>query len=493
MQAASIKNDDRTAQWVLGLGAGLLALALGYLSSLDPQWLRLEFDLTRTANWVVFLAAVAVALSILRWPEFGLLGLIAIVFTNASEAGVRFHHLPSILQLLIPLLVIALIGRRMTSGRQRWVWDSTALWILLYGTLILVSSLWAREPQLADEHFWEYLRSFALFLLVTHVMISKMTLRRAAWVLVLAGAFLGTLSVYQVLTSSYGQEFGGFGRIKLAHVVGSIFQPRIAGPLSDPNFYAQILVMLVPVALYRLWDESSLRFKAVAAYALAVILTALVFTYSRGGALALGILLLLTVFNKKVSPRSLLLGLLFLMPLALLAPKGFEGRLGTLKQLLPGSEETLVHRDSSFQERTLFMKTAGQMFLAHPFLGVGAGNYAERYDEYAETVGAAVSTEEDFSRPKFPHNLYLQIAAETGVAGLVLFGIIAALCLFNAGSAIRRFRDAGDFDSASIITSLALGLVGYLVTGLFLHGDYMRCFWLLVAMIVAAKQMAYTR
>jgi O-antigen ligase len=476
--------------WFLGLVTSLLALALGYYLSLDPTWVRVGFEPTRASHWLGVLVGIGGLLAILKWPEIGLLLLVAAVYTNVSEIGVRNYHWPSLIQLVVPLLALAILGRQLLSSRSKLVWDPLLGLLILYGAVIFTSSVGAANTELADESLFEHLKGLAIVLVIINLLTSRLDLRRVVWVLVLVGAFLGTISVYQVFTSAYGQEFGGFGRIKLAQIVGHVRQPRIAGPLSDPNFYAQILVPLVPLALCRLWNESSVRLKLIAAYALGVISLALVFTYSRGGALALAVVLLLAAINKKFKLQYLFLGLIIVTPLLLFVPKEFEGRLNTLNQLIPGQNEATVDADTSFQERTLLMRVAWEMFSDHPILGVGAGNYSEHYEDYAQRVGSTVSSYEDFGQRRFPHSLYLQIAAETGLAGLLLFAGIIAASLFSARSAIRLFTKAGDLHSASVVTSFALGFVGYLTSSLFLHGHYIRYLWLLVALMVAAKHVA---
>ena len=487
---AELSSQKPLSLWLLRLAATLLVLGLGYTISLSPSWLHLGFRLTDPTHLIGLLGMLAVALAILKWPEAGLLGLLAVIYTNASEVGVRFHELPSLLQAFLPVLLIALTVRWLIRRGGRVSFDSVMVWLVAYAALLFASSARARSVPLADASLLEYLKSLVILFLIVNLVTSRLALRRAVWVLVLAGAFLGTISVYQVATSSYDTTFWGFGRIKLAQIVGSLYEPRIAGPLGDPNFYAQILLIVVPLALYRLWDESSVRLKMLAAYALGVITVALVFTYSRGGALALGLVLVLALLDRKAQIRSALLGLLVIVPLLVLAPQQFEGRLGTLKQLLPGQHESVIHADTSIQERTLLMRCAWQMFLDHPILGVGADNYGEYYDEYAERVGSAVSSYEDFGRRRFPHSLYLQIAAETGLVGLVVFAVILALTLRRLRAARRLFRAANDERSRGLVTSLLLGFLGYLTTSLILHGDYVRCFWLLVALAIAASKIA---
>ncbi|HXF05571.1 MAG TPA: O-antigen ligase family protein [Blastocatellia bacterium] len=467
----------------------LLAMALGYYVSLDPGWLRVWIDLTRASHWLGVLIGAGVFLVILRWPGVGLLLLVATIYTNISEIGVRHYQWPSLLQLVMPLLALAILGRQLVSSRPRLVVDALLALLILYTVVIFASSVRAVNPELADERLFDHLKSLAIVLVVINLMTSRLDLRHVTWVLVLVGAFLSTISMYQVATSAYTQEFGGLGRIKVAHIVDRVRQPRIAGPVGDPNFYAQILVPLVPLAFYQLWKEPSLRLKLIAAYSLSMISLALVFTYSRGGILALAVVVLLAVIMKKIKPRHLVLGFILFLPLWLVVPREFEGRLSTLKQLIPGADETSMDVDTSFRERVLLMQVAWEMFRDHPVLGVGAGNYSEHYEDYAQRIGSTVSSYEDFGQRRFPHSLYLEIAAETGLVGLLLFAGIVVVTFLRARSAIRLFTKAGDIHSAHIVTALALGLVGYLTSSVFLHGHYLRYFWLLVALMVAARRI----
>jgi hypothetical protein len=60
------------------------------------------------------------------------------------------------------------------------------------------------------------------------------------------GAALATLSILQFLTESFNTTFGGFAQSAVQNICAQTDDVRISGPISDPNFYAQLLVMLVP-------------------------------------------------------------------------------------------------------------------------------------------------------------------------------------------------------------------------------------------------------
>ncbi|HEX8290273.1 MAG TPA: O-antigen ligase family protein [Pyrinomonadaceae bacterium] len=484
----------RPALALAAASAALLAAAAGYYVARGPAWVA-ALDTFGPLHLFALAAGLLTLLFILMNPEAGLLLLTVVLYTNLSEVAVRNYGVPSLLQALALTVAAGLVLRWLSSAewaRARVVADPLLVPLIAYVAVVLASSLWAADAALADERLAENFKGLGVFLLVTNLVTTRRTLRRVVWALVLSGAFLGTVSVLQVLTHSYGSEFGGFGRIKIAHIAGSTHEPRIAGPLSDPNFYAQILVALVPLALHRLWDERSLRLRLVAAYALGVITLAAVFTYSRGGALALGLVLLLAGLYKRVRVKHVLAGLLALAPFALLVPGSFERRLGTLSQFLHEDEEVVTSEpvETSIRQRTLMMTAAWEMFKDRPLSGVGAGNYDANYDEYTARLGSTLNSYENFGQQHFPHSLYLEVAAETGLAGLLT--LVAALlgALLSLRSAHRLFRDAGEWRAASAAVSLALALVGYLTTSLILHGHYVRYLWLLLAVAAAARQVA---
>ena len=61
-------------------------------------------------------------------------------------------------------------------------------------------------------------------------------------------------------------------------------------------------------------------------------------------------------------------------------------------------------------ERIYYYVTAVQLFITHPWLGVGAGNYQFFDRAYAEVSSGGIA-----------HNQFLTLAAETGVIGLLIF------------------------------------------------------------------------
>lgn len=484
--------------------AVLAAVTAGVSAALFPELFELEVDLSPTGLAAVSLVLV-LTVAVLRRPGFGLVLVLALLHLNLSEVLVRRHELPSLLQMLtLPLLAAGLFER---GRRELTALAGQALTWLLAGWVLvqLFSTTLAREPGLADARVGEAVKAFGLYLLVLLLARSPRRLLTGAWTLLATGSFLAILGVIQVTTSNFREEYGGLARIKDAQIYGDVFEPRIAGPLGDPNYFAQILLMLVPLALFLAWGAGGwdrkesrvpkytapqiLRRTKLLAYGAAGLMTAAtVLTYSRGAALALAVVLGLALLLRGVKPGEVLTGLALAGLLVVALPAAFTERLITLEQVLPGGEQTL-HPDSSFEKRRLVTRVAWEMFLDHPVLGVGAGNYTVHYDRYADRVGSVAREYDDPSEAHYPHNLYLEIGAETGLPGLLVFSAAICVAFVYLHRARRWALERDDPGTAVLARGVALGLVGYLISSLFLHGQFQRYLWLLLALTAALEAL----
>lgn len=472
--------------WVISAAAVLSAFA-AYLVVQQPDLFNLA-GVASPQGMAVVVAGLALAAACLRFPDVALCCLVAFVYLNLSDVLVRSHGLPSLLQLsFVPL---ALAGWWNVPPGSR-VAPRVLLFLLSgYLVIILCSTAVAVDRPAADLRLLEQLRGLAIFGAVVMLARSGVALRRSAWTLVGCAGLLGGLALVQILAGDFTHDFGGLARIKYAQIYGTTFEPRIAGPLGDPNFFAQILILVVPFALYLAWTEEDGRRRALAFCAAGVAGIATIFTYSRGGALALAGVVLLSVLGRGISFRKASLGVLPLLAIAWIAlPDDFAQRLTTLSQLLPGAEEVL-RPDSSFGERKLFTAAAWRMFEDYPLIGIGVGNYGFHFLEFAARVGSDARLYVTPTEGYYPHSLYLEVAAETGVVGLLVFGLALAASFIYLWRARGWLLSAGDQSSAGLATACSIALSGYLLSSLFLHGHFIRYWWLLAGFTAAFYNIA---
>ena len=84
-----------------------------------------------------------------------------------------------------------------------------------------------------------------------------------------------------------------------------------------------------------------------------------------------------------------------------------------------------------------------------------------------------------------PHNLYLQLAAETGFPGLLLlFGgvLVVMMRLQRTQSALRGLKEV---DLARLAGVLQVSLLGFLLCGVFLHALHQKIWWMVIALAIA--------
>lgn len=470
-------------------GSALILAALaGYLVPRSEDLLELE--LTGSAPEVIALAAIGLGtLGVLRYPKAGLIALTLFVYLNVSETLVRQHQLPSLLQWLALPLGLAALSEYLSSRRR--IGNATALpaWLAAYSLVILASSALAANRGLADEHAMESAKCLAIFFLVVGLATTLDRIEGAVAAMVGAGALMGGLGVFQFLTGRFDNEMGGLARIKQAQIYGDVFEPRIAGSLGDPNFFAQVLVLLVPLALYSAWSARSRRGRIAAYLAGGLIAAALILTYSRGAALALALVVLLMLYERGIRRETAAALVVVVVASAWFVPSGFSRRLETIEQLLP-SDRAVSDPDSSFEKRKLLNTAAGMMFLDHPGWGVGAGNFTVHFATYADEIGSTAQEYDDPAQRNYAHSLPLQIAAETGLVGIIFFAGIVATCFIYLSHARQIFLDRGKPSGAAMATALTIGLVGYLVAALFLHGHFQRYLWLAFGLMAALYRVA---
>ena len=413
--------------------------------------------------------------------------LAGMVYLNLSQILVRRYDIPSLLQGIVVVLALIALAEGKWEGTLNVVLQPLTFLLASYCAVLLLTTTFARDPELAGQRLFDTLKAFGIFLLIVTLATNLRRLVAAAVTIVASAAFLSTLALYQMMTGTWHRWFAGFARVKNAQIYGDVFQPRIAGPLGDPNFFAQILLIAVPIALFLGWEARGGK-RVIAFACAAVIVAATLLTYSRGGMLALGVVLLLALIAHRVDRRRMLAGAVALAALLFVLPASFTRRFVTIEQILPGGDSQ-IHRDSSFEKRKLLTATAWVTFKDNPFLGVGAGNYTVWFDHYSERVSSEARGYDDPGEIHYPHNLYLEIGAESGLLGLLVFAAIVLVTFAHLRSAHRALLEEGLRREAFVAKALELALVGYLISSLFLHGHFQRYLFLLFALAAAFERV----
>ena len=471
-----IRQPKTTRVSWLSLGFAALAALTGAGTAL-----AVSSFLGPVASAAAVLGLIVAALTIMR-PDLGLLAFIFITYTRLSDVAIEYHGAPSIAKPFVALLALAILVRWVLYQEQPKGWLRPAVLMGIYGMVIFTSLLYASDFWMAREALSDFVKDAIITVIVVILLQNIANLRRAIWVLLLAGIFMGTISVYQYMTGAWDNTFWGFGQAPVLNLIGTTEGARLGGPIGDPNFYAQIMLVIVPLAMLRAAAEKSMPLRLLALWAFGVCILTAVFTYSRGAFVALLVMLVAIVIYRP--PRPVEIGILLLAGVALLrfVPDTYMTRILSVADLFSGQSD--VRSEVSFRGRASELLVGMYMFADHPVLGVGVGNYPTLYQQYSRQIGYDPRTE-----AREPHNLYLEVASENGMAGLLIFGAILWSVFSSLQNARTAFRDAGLHTEADMVASLSIAMTGYLSAAFFIHGAYPRFFYLLIGIALSLPQI----
>jgi putative inorganic carbon (HCO3(-)) transporter len=447
---------------IVGVGAGVVSaiVALSQLVILAP------------------LVALGILLVL---PSLATAAFVFLLYSNAPAIATNFHALPYALAAGVIGLLLIPIFREIVHRRPLTVNPAVGL-IAAFVLVSLVSTLQAADFDVAlTATLLHVTDGVIVVLLITNAIRSRGDLRYAVGALLLAAIATSGLAVYQALTSSYDQIYGGFAQLSAGAIneAGQVI-PRSAGPIGEINRWAQVLTMTVPLMVYGIVGERGIvRWIAVGGTSL--VLGAMVLTFSRGAAVGLVGLGLLAIVTLRVRLRYAVPVVAVLLAVVVSVAPAYLVRIGSVsgvtEEVVSGGEAS----DTSTLGRITLNIAAAELFVDNPVLGVGPENFKVVSLERVNELGLR-----HFSVPYPTHNLYLQIAAETGLLGLAAFGSIFAYLLLRLWRLRRQALHNGAVRDARLATAFFFSVAAYLITAIFLHMAYERFLWLFVGLAAAA-------
>lgn len=389
---------------------------------------------------------------ILRRPFLGLVVFSWLAYMRPHD--MTWGLSSSRLSLLVAVATLA--GLAIAAGRERaLVVRPLTLLMIALGVWVGVTTLTALEPSLAQERFVLLAKILLISVLTTGLVTDHKRFRALFLTISFSLGFLG------LKYALYGLARGG---VRLVQGPG--------GFMVDNNAFALALnmgiAMLAGVALTE--ERRWVRWAAVGlagACALAVI-----FTFSRGGLLALAVLLVLLVVR---SGRPLLL-LVLLAGLLILTPVYVSDSFQA-SYLDRASSISEYQEDDSSMGRLHEWKVALEIFQDYPVFGVGPNNLRVVHGIYSP--GSAYF--------RVTHNSFLQILVWSGLPGLVLYLAILGVSLVRLS---RMRRSVASRRLSAYAGALQLALIANIVAGVFLDMCAFDLTYHLVGMTVALEGVA---
>ena len=421
-------------------------------------------------------------LAILIRPELGLAAFVFIVYIQLNLVIGKFHPgIPSPAVPLLGILMFLILWRMVIYGDRARGWKRAGFMLLLVAGWFF-SVLVADNSVLALLKLQKFIENAVLALVVVFFIQRSSSLRGVIWTLLFAGIFMASISVFQNLTSTFGNDYWGFGGWTQA-TTGGTSNHRLTGPYGNPNGYAQVLIVLVPLALDRLWHEKTLRFRLLAGYALAVCVLTIFFTYSRNGFITLIFTVGFFFVMRRPSFVPLVISIALGVILLQFLPASYIQRITTLFQF--SSNSTSRVSDQSFLGRISENVAAWRMFQDHPLFGVGLDNFQIKYQTYSRQIG--LDSRRD---PRSPASFYLELLSEQGLVGFSIFMAFMFVVFRGLWRARHIFQFLGMKSLEYMSLAFMSGLAGYMVFYVSKNSAYPNVFWILVGIALSIAQIA---
>lgn len=291
-----------------------------------------------------------------------------------------------------------------------------------------------------------YLKDIIFFFLLVVTLVSYKDVRRAIWMFAVSAA------VMDIMLIKYGLP--GIGQFTLGKNETAMTSTMAAALLVPLN--ARGLGKLLKIGL------------------IVFLIISIAASGSRGS--YLGIAIVLTTFTYlRVGKRIAITGLILAMVAYVAYLNLPAGVMGNVDSIVDYKQD---YNMTAPDGRIQVWKRGLHIIANNPITGVGISNFP-----IAEGMMHRYVKGENWMQP---HNSFIQVAAEIGLVGFYFFMVL----LRRVGqTAHALFAGARSDEERRLGLSLWLVLVGFLVTGFFLHSAFATIFDLMIAISVGAQRI----
>ncbi|MBF0543355.1 MAG: O-antigen ligase family protein [Candidatus Riflebacteria bacterium] len=348
-------------------------------------------------------------------------------------------------------------GRSLFSGAS---YSKTRIFVILFFVYLFFNSFMAFNPLPARKHLAAVLGFFLIAQsFLDWLEFSPKKLNRAIFFIGFAVAFqLGVgCFEYNGIPKPVDREYsskdlispvGGFFSTRAWGFICSIkpasgSKDKIYGTFNNQNFFAEFLILTVPLVVFSLFTQSRILYRLAIFLFLIPMQVFLYYINCRAawiGLISAGVAVLLT-FKSKLSNSRKSLFLLFCVisvSIALLASYFF----------IFSSPQKLAE-DPNIEGRLSNWKVAFQLWLDHPIFGCGLGNYKLVSEDKVRSQVKSGKLPKIFSVARFfqVHNEVLQAFVEFGLIGGILIFLAFGLWTYETfhNQSLEEYKKIGLF------------------------------------------------
>ena len=339
-------------------------------------------------------------------------------------------------------IAIGVLGVLARSNEMTF--PAPAIWFGVWLLWCAVTGVLSPFRATVGDSLIDYLKIFLIFFVAINAAktISQVTVFIGTWVLM--------FGLYPV-RGTYLNFFSGIGTFG-----------RYGWNFSFANFndLAAYSILVLAMSAFLLAGRYERWIRIAALLGAGSLSLMVILTQSRGAFLGLALGFVLMLSRSRSRAKLIRFGMLASLVIVLFAPGAVWDRFSRMKFL--GSTDTLGEADSSAEQRYVLLQVGMAVTKSNLLKGVGLGAYPDAHSLYAEE-----RAEWKFGRGnRDTHNMYLNLVAETGIPGALLFiGMLVSTLRYAAGVE-RQLRSVMQVE-AEQLRILRFGLVAYLIAAIF--------------------------
>jgi len=467
-----LRQRVREGGWPYRLGLIVISLILGTLGGLSLVFLHPFMTIALVVGFVG-------GLFILRSVQVGLVFLIGVAtLFPFGVIPISLGFYPTFLDVALLALFGVWLARLLTRTQEEFLSSPLdgpiLIFIILAFSSFVAGTAHAGLTKDIVRHFVEVVLAIALYTVVVNSVSEKKRLKWTVLALILAGfasASIGVLlyflprelTVRLLSTLRIFHYPSGWGVLRFIED-NPLLPLRAISTSIDPNVLGGLLILVTSLTAPQLFTERPILKKILVAPILAVMLSCLLLTFSRG---AFAGLVAACLFLGTLRYRRLLIVLAVVGLLILILP---QTRF-YVQHFVAGARV----QDLATQMRMGEYKDALTLISRYPWFGVGFGG-APTIDLY---IGVS--------------SVYLLMAENMGLVGLSSFLLIMALYFLHGWGARKAL--ASDPEGEAILLGLLAAIAGAMVGGVFDHYFFnldfphsVSLFWLYVGLTIATAK-----
>jgi len=423
-------------------------------------------------GFIAGVVGIFVVLKTLKDPFFGLLFFLFLITVQPHQMeqfpGIETIPIVKIYSIFIFLSIF--LNHQRLKRQDRWFFSTHTLIFLIFSLILATSGGFSSS---AFEYFTQkFIQVIIIYILITYLVRNPEQVKKFFNVYIFCIGFI----VLYCLLGYYG--YLGIDTLIERDRELDIDRLRYVGSMSGPNDFALFLVSSLPFAITFMLNTRSNKMKFIYGLIFVLTLYAIRLTYSRGGFLALFAVTILYGLTSK--RRWLITGIsVTVIGIFLLTSNAdYRARIITINKAAEGEEI-----DDSSMHRLILWRTGINMFNAHPFTGVGMGQFEPNVFNY-------LPYDATLRRAQIAHNSFVTVLAEAGLPGFVFYLLI----IFVAMKTLLRSykiteKNKHMIDAATFSRPLLISITGILVCGFFLTQSYNWMFYIFLALTHCIKKI----